>query len=71
MIWFTARMADSSAYLLFEPQPAMNRPTISIDDTARKNRMPMLRSATPIPGANGMVAKISMHGMRNTIGARL
>ena len=33
--------------------------------------MPMLRSATPSPGANGMVAKISMHGTRNTIGARL
>ena len=71
MIWLTARIADSSAYLLFEPQPAMKRPTISIDDTARKNRMPMFRSATPSPGANGMVAKISMHGMRKTIGARL
>src|SRR4029453_12858416 len=71
MIWFTARIADSSAYLLFEPQPAMNSPTISMADTARKNRMPMLTSATPRPGANGMVAKINMHGMRNTIGARL
>jgi hypothetical protein len=67
----TARIAESSAYLLFEPQPAMNRPTISIDDTARKNRMPMFRSATPIPGANGIVAKISMHGTRKTTGARL
>ena len=71
MIWLTARIAESSAYLLFEPQPPMNRPTISIDETARKNRTPMLRSATPSPGANGMVAKISMHGTRNTTGARL
>ena len=31
----------------------------------------MLRSATPSPGANGIVAKISMHGIRKTIGARL
>src|SRR5688572_31020282 len=52
--WFTARIADSSAYLLLEPQPAMNRPTISMAETARKNRMPMFRSATPRPGANGM-----------------
>ena len=71
MIWFTARMALSSAYLLFDPQPPMNRPTISSDDTARKNSTPMLRSATPRPGANGIVAKISTHGTRNTIGARL
>ena len=71
MIWFTARIAESSAYLLCEPQPPMNRPTISSDDTARKNSTPMLRSATPRPGANGMVAKISMHGTRKTIGARL
>ena len=49
----------------------MNRPTISIEETAMKNRMPMFRSATPNPGANGMVAKISMHGIRKTIGARL
>ena len=71
MIWFTARIADNSAYLLFDPQPAMKRPTISIDETARKNKMPMLRSATPSPGANGIVAKMSMHGTRNTTGARL
>ena len=71
MIWLTARITDSSAYLLFEPQPAMNRPTISIDDTARKNSTPVLRSATPMPGANGIVAKISRHGTRKTIGARL
>ena len=71
MIWFTARIAEISAYLLFEPQPPMNRPTISIAETARKKRMPMLRSATPSPGANGRVAKISMQGTRNTIGARL
>ena len=62
MIWLTARIAESSAYLLFEPQPAMNRPTISSDETARKNSTPMSRSATPIPGANGIVAKISRHG---------
>ena len=31
MIWLTARITDSSAYLLLEPQPAMNSPTISID----------------------------------------
>jgi hypothetical protein len=49
----------------------MKRPTISIDDTARKNSTPMFRSATPSPGANGTVAKISRHGMRKTIGARL
>ena len=67
----TARITESSAYLLFEPQPAMNRPTISIDDTARKNSTPVLRSATPIPGANGIVAKISRHGTRKTTGARL
>ena len=42
-----------------------------IADTARKNRTPMLRSATPSPGAKGKVAKMSMHGTRNTIGARL
>ena len=71
MIWFTARIAESIAYLLFEPQPAMNRPTISIADTARKKRMPILRSATPSPGAKGMVAKISMQGIRKTMGARL
>jgi hypothetical protein len=71
MIWFTARMALSRAYLLFEPQPPMNRPTISSDDTARKNSTPMLRSATPSPGANGIVAKIRMHGTRKAMGARL
>ena len=71
MIWFTARIAESRAYLLFEPQPPMNSPTISMAETARKKRMPMLRSATPRPGANGIVAKISMHGTRKTIGARL
>ena len=71
MIWFTARMAESSAYLLLLPQPPMNRPTISSDETARKNNTPMLRSATPRPGANGSVAKISTHGTRKTIGARL
>ncbi len=71
MIWLTARIAESSAYLLFEPQPAMNKPTISIDDTAKKNRMPMLRSATPRPGANGMAAKISRHGTMKTTGAKL
>ena len=71
MIWLTARITDSSAYLLFDPQPAMNRPTISIDDTARKNSTPVLRSATPMPGANGMVAKINRHGTRKMTGARL
>ena len=62
MTWLTARIAESSAYLLFEPQPAMNRPTISIEETARKNSTPMFRSATPSPGANGIVAKMSMQG---------
>jgi hypothetical protein len=71
MIWFTARITDSSAYLLFEPQPAMKSPTISSDETARKNRTPVSRSATPMPGANGIVAKISRHGIRKTTGARL
>ena len=71
MIWLTARMAERSAYLLFEPHPPMKRPTISMAETARKNRMPMLRSATPSPGAKGRVAKISMHGTRKTMGARL
>src|SRR5437016_2982990 len=33
MIWFTARMALSSAYLLLEPQPPMNSPTISSEKT--------------------------------------
>src|SRR5688572_24766423 len=49
----------------------MNRPTISMEEMARKNRMPMFRSATPSPGANGMVAKMNMHGSRKTMGARL
>jgi hypothetical protein len=40
----------------------MNRPMISIDETARKNRMPILRSATPIPGERNRRVKISMHG---------
>ena len=40
--------------MLFEPHPAMNRPTISIDETARKKQDAVLRSATPIPGANGI-----------------
>ena len=71
MIWFTARITESSAYLLFDPQPPMKSPTISMADTARKKRMPMLRSATPSPGAKGRVAKISMDGIRKTIGARL
>ena len=71
MIWLTARIADSSAYLLFDPQPPMKSPTISSEETARKNRTPMFRSATPSSGANGIVAKISMHGTRNTTGARL
>ena len=71
MIWFTARIAESSAYLLLDPQPAMNSPTISMAETARKKRMPMFRSATPSPGANGIVAKMSMQGMRKTTGARL
>src|SRR4026209_1611573 len=57
MIWFTARIAEISAYLLLEPHPPMKRPTISIADTARKNRTPMLRSATPSPGAQGPGAK--------------
>jgi len=46
----------------------MKSPTISMADTARKKRMPMLRSATPSPGAKGRVAKISMHGTRKTMG---
>jgi hypothetical protein len=71
MIWFTARMALSSAYLLLEPQPPMNSPTISRAETARKKRTPMLRSARPRPGAKGMVAKISRQGTRKTRGARL
>ena len=49
----------------------MKRPTISSDDTARKNSTPMLRSATPSPGAKGIVAKISTHGTRKASGARL
>jgi hypothetical protein len=49
----------------------MKSPTISRDDTARKNSTPMLRSASPRSGANGIVAKINMHGMRKAIGARL
>ncbi len=49
----------------------MNRPTISSDETARKNSTPMFKSATPRSGANGMVAKIRRHGTRNTSGARL
>ncbi|MND03600.1 hypothetical protein D3C83_235040 [compost metagenome] len=57
--------------MLFDPQPAMKSPTISMAEIARKNRMPMFRSATPSPGANGIVAKMSMHGIRKTIGARL
>jgi hypothetical protein len=71
MIWLTARIAERSAYLLLEPQPPMNRPTISSDEMARKNSTPMFRSATPSSGANGMVAKMSRQGTRNTIGARL
>src|SRR5204862_138008 len=62
MIWLTARIADSSAYLLLDPQPPMKSPTISSEETARKNSTPMFRSATPSPGANGIVAKMSMHG---------
>src|SRR4029079_1242269 len=71
MIWLTARIADSSAYLLFELQPAMKSPTISIDETARKNSTPILRSATPRPGAKGIVAKINRQGTRNKTGARM
>src|SRR6266581_4921056 len=76
MIWFTARIAERSAYLLFEPQPPMKRPTISSEETARKKRTPMLRSATPRSGANGIVAKISRHGVLledqlETVGERL
>ena len=68
---FAARMALSRAYLLCDPHPPMKSPTISSDDTARKNSTPMLRSASPRSGANGIVAKISMHGTRKAIGARL
>ncbi len=71
MIWLTARIAESSAYLLFDPQPPMKSPMISSDETARKKSTPMFRSATPSSGANGIVAKIKRHGMRKTIGARL
>src|SRR3954463_8909198 len=71
MIWVTAPRTERSAYLLFEPHPAMNNPTISSVEMARKNRMPVSRSATPMPGAKGIVAKISRHGMRNTTGARV
>jgi len=49
MIWFTARMALSSAYLLLEPQPPNEQPTISSADTARKKSTPMLRSAHARP----------------------
>jgi hypothetical protein len=49
----------------------MKSPTISSEDTARKKSTPMLRSATPRPGANGIVAKMSTHGTRNARGARL
>src|SRR2546422_1010569 len=59
MIWFTARMAESNAYLLFDPQPPMKRPTISSAETARKKRTPMFRSASPSPGAKG-----AEHGIR-------
>jgi hypothetical protein len=31
----------------------MKSPTISMADTARKKRMPILRSATPEPGRGG------------------
>src|SRR3989442_14170600 len=70
MIWLTARIADSSAYLLFDPQPPMKRPTIPSDETARKKSTPMFRAATPSSGAHGIVAKIRRHGTRKTIGAR-
>jgi hypothetical protein len=42
----------------------MNRPTISIDETARKNRYADVQVRHAQPGANGIVAKISRHGTR-------
>jgi len=33
--------------------------------------MPMFRSASPSPGAKGIVAKMRSEGIRKTMGARL
>ena len=71
MIWFTARMAERSAYLLFEPHPHMKSPTTSSEETARTNTRPISRSASAQPRAKGMVAYMRNAGTRKTIGARL
>src|SRR3984885_3588139 len=49
-------MPPRREYLLFEDQPASTTLYTPSDDMARRNRIPILRSAITNPGANGTTA---------------
>src|SRR3954471_13085541 len=77
-IWALERNPPSSAYLLFDDQPASTMPYTPSDAMASVNRKPTGRSATTIGmrpqreshGApNGMTAQATSAGMNASIGA--
>src|ERR1035437_3732195 len=72
-------MPPSSAYLLFELQPASTMPYTPSDEIARQKRKPTGRSATTmsiLPHgvgsglANGITAQVIIAGMNEIAGAR-
>src|ERR1035437_6607296 len=73
-------MPPSSAYLLFELQPASTMPYTPRDEIARQKRKPTGRSATTMSMrphgvgsglANGITAQVIMAGMNEIAGARM
>src|ERR1700675_4573473 len=79
IIWALERRPPSSAYLLFDDQPARTIPYTPSDEIARMKRNPTGRSATTrsiLPQRVGMGApkgithQVSNAGMNEIIGAR-
>src|SRR4029078_13655654 len=74
------RRPPSSAYLLFDDQPAITMPYTPIDEMARMNRKPtgigastmsMTPQREPHGDAKGITAQVMSAGMNDNTGARM
>ena len=71
MVWAEARRLPSRANLLLLDQPANSTAYTVRPAMAKKNRMPMFRSATPQVGVIGTMAKATSRAPIAITGARV
>ena len=70
MIWFTARIALSRAYLLLEPQPAMKMATTPMPPSAKTKSRPRSLLSSTKSSEKGKRATEPTTGAKATSGAR-